>query len=155
MVQVTLLLGEEVGHKFFIQYNNATLRGRTFPKYVESLNVCTVPAKFQYTSIASVFGSSEFSDQIPIHWTAGSTPLSTVIVVAFCQLPKPRPLSTPLPLSHHRINSQRRSGVPLVPSAGIHPIGQVVELNAEIVPIGTLSMLLYIISPVELNQTIA
>jgi|GEM_PF-6787323 len=57
-------------------------------------------------------------------------------LVAFCQLPKLLPLSTHLPLSSHRINSHRKSGVPLVPFATIHPVGQVARLNAIIAPAG-------------------
>ena len=45
-------------------------------------------------------------------------------------------MSTPRPLSHPRMNSPRRSGVPLVPSAGDHPDGHDARLNADIVPIG-------------------
>jgi len=61
---------------------------------------------------------------------------------ASCQLPKLLPLSTHLPLSSHRINSHRKSGVPFVPSATTQPVGQLLVKNAEIVPTGVPSPVL-------------
>ena len=54
-----------------------------------------------------------------------------------CQLHSVRPASTPLPLSSPRMNSPRRSGVLFAPFAGIQPDGHTLNINEDIVPIGS------------------
>ncbi len=70
-----------------------------------------------------------------------------IIRDAFCELPRVRPESTPLPPSNPRMNSPRKSSVPevpsvfftpfAVPSAALHPVGQDEPKNAMTPPVGT------------------
>ena len=59
------------------------------------------------------------------------------MAVESCQLANFRPQSIPRPLSKPRMNSPRRSVVPFVPSATLHPVGHVERLNAMTAPDGT------------------
>ena len=51
---------------------------------------------------------------------------------SFCQLARTLQVSTHLPKSSHLINSHRKSGVPNVPSAVLHHVGQEAKLKAMI-----------------------